>query len=78
VIGRGEAWDLDALSSCARPSWSVEGGPERMHVIAHRSPGGQRLLVLVNDPAWVYTEQRVNKAGRPNALPAGVDVPPPP
>lgn len=60
------------------PPWSVVGGPVGMQVVAHRLPGGGRVVALTNDPAWVYTEPRVNKAGRALQLPPGVDVPPEP
>ncbi|MED6334465.1 MAG: hypothetical protein VYE81_03635 [Planctomycetota bacterium] len=71
----GGAWPEPTASP---PSWSVAGGPEGMQVVAHRLPGGGRALAITNDPGWVYTDQRANKAGRALQLPPGVDVPPEP
>lgn len=58
------------------PEVRVHGGPEDLHAILHQR-GTERVLALVPNPGWIYTGPRVDRAGRPIRLPAGVDLAPP-
>ena len=78
VLSYEGEWKAKGLSELPYEHGRVAGGPARLHVIPHRGPKGERFLALLNDPGWVFTEPRFNKAGRPNALPKGTDIQPEP